>query len=192
MPTSTKTKSKTKTEPKRMSDEAVKAKTGKMWKEWFAIIEKAGGKKMTHQEIVAFLHTKHKVRDWWQQMVTVTYEQARGKRAKHQTPKGFQISGNKTINVPIATLYKAWLTEGTRRPWLPHSDITIRKSTLNKSIRFTWADGKTHVDINFYDKGIDKSQISIEHNKLPSAREANRMKAYWGRVLTKLKEEIEG
>jgi hypothetical protein len=36
----------------RMSDEAVAAKTGKNWKQWFAIIDKAGGKKMTHQEIV--------------------------------------------------------------------------------------------------------------------------------------------
>ena len=35
----------------RMSDEAVKAKTGKVWKEWFTILDKAGAKKMTHQEI---------------------------------------------------------------------------------------------------------------------------------------------
>ena len=28
----------------RMSDEAVKAKTGKVWKEWFAILDLAGAK----------------------------------------------------------------------------------------------------------------------------------------------------
>ena len=31
-----------------MSDEAVKAKTGKTWKQWFAILDKAGAKQMTH------------------------------------------------------------------------------------------------------------------------------------------------
>lgn len=191
MPTSTKTKSKTTAQPKRMSDEAVKAKTGKVWEEWFAIIDKAGGKKMTHQEIVALLNTKHKVGGWWQQMVTVTYEQARGKRKPHETPKGFQVSGNKTINVPLATLYKTWLTEGTRRPWLPHSDITIRKRTLNKSIRLTWIDNKSHVDIEFYDKGESKSQVSVSHTKLSSLREVSSMKSYWARALSKLKEEIE-
>src|SRR5687768_242594 len=42
------------TKPK-MSDDAVKAKTGKVWKEWFAILDKAGAKNMTHQEIVRYL-----------------------------------------------------------------------------------------------------------------------------------------
>ena len=40
-----------------MSDEAVKAKTGKTWKEWFAALDKAGATKMGHQDIVKYLHT---------------------------------------------------------------------------------------------------------------------------------------
>ena len=39
----------------RMSDEAVQTKTGKNWKQWFAIIDTAGGMKLTHQEIVKLL-----------------------------------------------------------------------------------------------------------------------------------------
>ena len=70
----------------RMSDEAVKAKTGKNWKEWFAILDRSGANKMGHQEIVKCLNTKHDIGPWWQQMVTVTYEQARGLREKHQKP----------------------------------------------------------------------------------------------------------
>jgi hypothetical protein len=64
----------------RMSDEAVKAKTGKNWKEWFAILDKAGADKMNHQEIVKYLKTKQGVGPWWQQMVTVTYEVRTGHR----------------------------------------------------------------------------------------------------------------
>ena len=33
---------------------------------------------MNHKQIVALLYAKHNVGPWWQQMVTVTYEQARG------------------------------------------------------------------------------------------------------------------
>jgi hypothetical protein len=53
----------------RMSDEAVKAKTGKAWKEWFAILDKAGANKMNHQEIVKYLNAKRGVGPCRQQMV---------------------------------------------------------------------------------------------------------------------------
>ena len=68
------------TETTRMSDAAVQASTGKIWKEWFAILDKAGARKMDHKQIVAYLVKHHKVGPWWQQMVTVIYEQARGLR----------------------------------------------------------------------------------------------------------------
>jgi hypothetical protein len=86
----------TKTQGPSMSDEAVKAKTGKNWNEWFTILDKAGAKEMSHQEIVKFLNSKHEVGPWWQQTVTVTYEQARGLREKHEKPGGYQISVSRT------------------------------------------------------------------------------------------------
>ncbi|SRR6266545_2957584 len=95
----------------RISDAAVKAKTGKTWKQWFAILDKAGAGKMSHQEIVKYLHTKQGVGPWWQQMVTVTYEQARGLREKHQKPNGYQISVSRTIKAPLGKLFKSFADE---------------------------------------------------------------------------------
>ena len=60
----------------RMSDAAVKAKTGKTWSEWFVVLDKAGAKKMDHKEIVAYVSERYEVESWWWQMVAVTYEQA--------------------------------------------------------------------------------------------------------------------
>jgi hypothetical protein len=60
-----------------MSDEDVKAKTGKNWNEWFTILDKAGAKEMSHQEIVKFLNSKHEVGPWWQQTVTRATARAR-------------------------------------------------------------------------------------------------------------------
>ena len=52
-------------ESKRMSDAAVKERTGKTWPEWFKILDKAGAKKMRHQDISAYLSKEHKVGPWW-------------------------------------------------------------------------------------------------------------------------------
>ena len=177
------------TEP-RMSDDAVKAKTGKTWAEWFKILDKAGGKKMGHQEIVAVLSQQHDVGPWWQQMVTVTYEQARGLRAKHETPAGYQISVSRTVAASISRVYKAWHDEKTRKLWLPAS-ITIRKATANKTMRITWTDGKTNVEVGFYAKGAGKSQVAVQHDKLPDAKAAARMKSFWASALDRLKTLVE-
>ncbi len=61
----------------RMSDAAVKSKTGKAWAEWFVMMDKAGGKKLDHKALVALLDKRHHLGPWWRQMVAVSYEQAR-------------------------------------------------------------------------------------------------------------------
>lgn len=174
----------------RMSDEAVAAKTGKTWSRWFKHLDAAGAKKMTHQEIVAHLHGKHGVRPWWTQMVAVTYEQARGLRDKHEKPGGFEISVSRTIAVPIGKAFKAWTDEKTRKKWLS-ADVTIRKATTNKSLRLNWEDGHTIVAAAFLAKGDDKTQVVAQHNKLPDAKVAAKMKRFWGEALDALKELIE-
>jgi uncharacterized protein YndB with AHSA1/START domain len=172
----------------RMSDEAVKAKTGKTWKQWFAIIDKAGGKKLSHQEIVKYLNTEHAVGPWWQQMVTVTYEQARGLRDVHQKPGGYQISVSRTVSVPVSMLYLAFANDKARKAWLAEDGLAVRTATANKSMRVTWNDVKTSLEINFYPKGDDKSQVVVQHSKLPNAKAAATMKTFWGKALDRLRD----
>jgi uncharacterized protein YndB with AHSA1/START domain len=181
-----------KNEPKapRMSDEAVKAKTGKTWKQWFAVIDKAGGKKLSHQDIVKYLKTEHAVGPWWQQMVTVTYEQARGLRDVHQKPGGYQISVSRTVNVPISMLYHAFANDKARNAWLAEDGLAVRKATANKPMRVTWNDVKTSLEINFYPKGDDKSQVVVQHSKLPNAKAAATMKTFWGKALDRLRDSL--
>jgi uncharacterized protein YndB with AHSA1/START domain len=170
----------------RMSDAAVQAKTGKTWDEWFKILDKAGGKKMNHKEIVAYLSEKYNVGPWWLQMVTVTYEQARGLREVYQKAKGYSANSSKTIAAPLAKLYKAWSDAKLRRRWLPEKDIVIRTATPEKSMRITWSDGKTSVSVYFLAKGEAKSQVALEHEKLPDAKAVTKMKTYWAEALGRL------
>ena len=175
----------------RMSDEAVTAKTGKNWNEWFAIIDKAGGKKMTHQEIVKLLNSKHNVGPWWCQMVTVTYEQQTGRRELHEKTDGYQISVSRTVKSPLSFLYSCFADEAARNEWLGQEGLAVRTATRNKSMRVTWNDGKSSLEINFYPKDKEKTQVVVQHSKLASATAAARMKNYWSKALDRLRQHLE-
>lgn len=173
-----------------IGDAAVKKATGRTWSEWRGVLDRAGAAKMAHKDIVILVHEKYKVGDWWSQMVTVGYEQARGLREKHQKPDGYEISGSKTVAVPLGTLFGAWLNANLRKKWL-NAGITIRRATPKKSMRMTWSDGRTSVDANFYAKGTGKSMVSLNHRKLSDAAAAKKMKTYWATRLARLQAMLE-
>lgn len=175
-----------------MSDQAVQAKTGKTWDEWFAVLDEGDAVKMDHRGVVTHLKEKHGVPDWWCQMVAVCYEQSRGLREKHEKPSGFEIGASKTITTPLSRLFTAFQDVKARTRWLADPGFTVRKATPGKSLRITWVDGKTSVDANFYSRGDGKSQVTVQHGKLGSARQATRMKRYWAEQLCRLKETLEG
>jgi len=185
------TKTKTTSKMAGIGNDAVLAATGKNWKQWFSVLDKASVKALTHKEIVAIVRDRFGVGPWWQQMVPVAYEQARGLRQKHETPSGFHISRSKTVAVPIATLYKAWSDDKTRDKWIGDGPLVVRKATRNKSMRITWCDKKTNVEVNFYAKGNAKTQVTVDHNKLPDAKRGEQMKKYWGKTLDRLKKSLE-
>lgn len=175
-----------------IGSQAVKAKTGKTWAEWIALLDKAGAKNMDHKEIVAVLRNQYGVGGWWQQMVTVGYEQARHGRQKGQMADGYQISANRTVDVPLAALYKCWHDAKARDRWLAVKGLAVSKATQDKSMRLKWADGHSTVSVNFYARGEAKSQVSLEHSKLKSPRAAARMKKLWADKLSALKALLEG
>ena len=177
--------------PAGISDATVKARTGKRWSEWFAILDEAGALELGHKGIVALLSEHHRVGPWWRQMVTVAYEQERGLREKHQTPEGFQISASKTIAAPVAAVFAAWADEETRARWLSAAALTVRRATPARSMRFTWGDGTSSVDVNFHARGPERSQVVVDQKRLADADEVARMKAFWSEALDALKKIVE-
>ncbi len=173
-----------------VTNDAVRAKTGRTWAEWLAVLDAAGANEMAHSEIARLLQEAHGVPDWWCQMVTVGYEQARGLRQQHEKADGFAANASKTIGVAVMRLYEAWVDDDQRRQWLPDVALTIRKATPGKSVRITWADG-TAVDVNLTPKGDAKSQVAIQHSRLADAQAVATMKAYWSAHLEALKAFLE-
>ena len=169
-----------------ISSAAVRAATGQAWAQWLAVLDKAKAAKMPHRDIARLLSTKHKLPDWWSQMVAVGYEQARGLRVKHQKPDGFEISVTKTMAAPVDRAFAAWRDGGIREKWLPRTPLTVRKATPHKSIRILWPDGST-LSVNFWPKGSLKCQVVPQHAKLATPEVAEKMKAYWAEKLEVLR-----
>ena len=171
-----------------IKDDTVKAKTGCTWERWVAALDRAGAMKMSHRDIARHVAEKYEIGDWWAQTVTVGYERIRGLRDIGQQREGtYEASKSKTITVPIAKLYRAFSTKRIREHWLPGVDLTIRTSTREKSMRITWED-ESSVEAYFTAKGDAKSQVALQHRKLPNKAAAEKMKQFWGQRLLALSE----
>lgn len=175
-----------------MSDGAVQRATGKTWNEWFALLDRGRADAMPHREIAVLLCEKHRVGDWWCQMIAVEYEKARGLRVKYQSGSSFKVSVTKVLKLSLPRVYRAWTSERLRADWLDAGPVTIRKATTNKSLRIIWNDGKTSLEVNFYAKGPEKSLVSVQHSKLMSPRECEEKKKFWKSALTSLAESLGG
>jgi len=69
----------------KMSDDAVQAKTDRVWEDWFGILDEFGLKKKGHTQAAKHLREKYQLSPWWAQAVTIRYEWERGLRGKKGT-----------------------------------------------------------------------------------------------------------
>jgi hypothetical protein len=169
-----------------MSDAALKAKTGCTWERWVKALDRVQAHTWPHREIAEYVYEKYHVPGWWSQTVTVGYERIKGLRAIGQRRGGgFEATKSKVFAVPLARLYRAWSDGRTRTRWLPGVELTIRTATPQKAMRITWPD-KTSVALGFTGKGAVKSQVQIQHGKLPDKAAATGMKRYWEERLAAL------
>lgn len=175
----------------RISDEAVEAATGRDWDAWFRLLDAAGAGEMEHSAIAAWLDSEHQVSTWWRQMITVGYEQARGRRERRQRPEGFQIRRSRTVDVPLPRLFRAWSDDRMRRNWLSETEMTVRKATEPRSMRITWVDGETHLDVYFYERSNARSQVVVNHSRLPDSATAEQARCFWQERLDELQSYLE-
>ncbi len=197
----------------RVSDEAVKKATGRTWTQWFALLDKRGAKTMPHREIARLLHKKKLITSgWWCQMVTNGYERARGRRVLGQTADaGFQIGVTKTLPVTPRAAWqmltsprgiKLWLGDIARPKLKPGEKYTtrngitgeIRTIAPGRRVRLTYQPRGTMAVSTLQVTVIPRQTtrgtcISFHQEKLATARERERMRRHWQRVLATLQRE---
>lgn len=167
--------------------------TGREREAWFAVLDDSGAAGRPYREVAAWLVDEHDLSRWWAQKLIVEYEQARGLRAPGVRPDGtFAVSASKTVDVPVESLFAAFVDPEVRGRWLPGAVMRERASQPERSARFDWEDGATRVNVDFAAKGGARSQAAVEHQRLPDARAAEEAKTYWRDHLGALKTLLEG
>lgn len=162
-----------------VSDAAVQRATGKLWDEWFVLLDAWDGTTKKHPEIARHIHEVYGIDGWWAQNVTVGYERARGMRALHERPDGFSANASKTFSVPVERLFAALADEEERSRWLREIALRNRTSQPNKSARFDILPGDLRLAATFIAKGAEKSAVQLQLERLPDEAEVARWKAIW-------------
>ncbi len=173
-----------------ITDMAVRKATGKGWGDWYDLLDSAGAREMSHQQIRAIVAGQG-TGSWWHQVIAVAYEQARSLRDRYQREDGFVAHISKVIRAGVTRVYGAWTEEEIRAGWLDASGWHLRKATPCRSLRITWKDGRTHVDIDLFPRSLGKTWVRVEHSRLATLDDAHRLKAFWGVALERLRELLE-
>lgn len=176
----------------KVSEEAVRERTGRGWDEWFTVLDAWGGVGRAHGDIARWLVEEQEIDNWWAQSVTVEYERARGMRAPNQARGGgFQVTASRTIDVPVDRLYAAFADASLRARWLPDCEVRVRTATAPRTWRAD-LDGKTRLVVGFVSRSDGKSQVALAHEKLAGAAEVERLRIFWRERLGALKQLLAG
>jgi hypothetical protein len=173
--------------PPAIGDDKVKAATGRNWMGWFVILNRMKATSLPHREVARRLKEEHGAPAWWAQMITVSYERARGGRKTNERAGGtYAVNVTKVIPVGLAKLFAAATDPKMRKAWFPAGAFEETSKTENKYWRGTWKKtGK--LEFGFYAKGNGKAQIALEIGKLASAEEVEKQRAAWKKAMEKLK-----
>ncbi len=197
---------------KRISDEAVRAKTGKSWDQWFRILDRWGAASKGHPATAKHLAERHGVGPWWSQMITVRFERERGLRGQHERASGYEVSVSRVIAAPARRVFECWLAPADLSAWFTSGArvearvggryrnrdrdqgefLAIRP---NRRIRFTWENPRhapgTEVEVAIAGRGRGKVTTTLTHSKLASLRDAEMMKEAWSWALDSLRSYVE-
>lgn len=173
-----------------LSNQVILDRTGKPRAHWFALLDKAGARKMPHKEIALLLHKKHKLPAWWAQMVSVQYERERGLREVNQKCSGeFSLSKSVTLPFPVGEAYSAWHSATSRRAWLGCDCLEVTTANANKNIRGKWRDD-SRIEVRFYPKAPNKTQVVLDHGKLADGDAITRWRHYWDEQMENYKQFV--
>jgi uncharacterized protein YndB with AHSA1/START domain len=170
-----------------VTDDAVKASTGKPWDAWCKILDRAGARMMEHKEIALVLQEQFGLTRWWSQMVAVGYENERGMRQDGRAEsagKRYDVTITKVVIAPRVAVWAAWQDPGTLARWLPDAKFEISKAVPQKILHLDWP-GETRVAVRLYERR-GKTRVVVSHAKVPES-DAESMKSYWSEALERLK-----
>ena len=174
-----------------LSDDAIRESTGRGWDEWVGLIDGGPGRGAGHTAIAAWVVDEHGVPGWWAQSVTVGYERITGLRVPGQRPDGsFSVSRSRLLDLDPAALRALLDDDLDRADLVPGLTLTPRSRPGVRRPRFgvSDADGEHGVLMVSLDLAGRRPRVTMTHERIATAAEAERWKAYWAGWLEALAE----
>lgn len=196
----------------RISDDAVRARTGKRWAQWFSALDRWGAAAKGHRATAAWLAKERGLSPWWSQTVTVRYELERGLRVRHQRSDGYEVSASRLVPTAPARVFDAitkpaelsrWFTQGARARLVVGGSYSNRDGDRGrflalarpKRLRMTWENPKhcpdTIVEFTVARAPSGKTQVRVTHERLASRKDAAKMKEAWSWALDSLRSYVQ-
>lgn len=170
-----------------MDIKSIEKATGKSWTDWLKFFDSIDARHLSHQEIAT------KVFDagtpaWWAQNVTVAYEQHIGRREPGQRVDGsYEVSVTKIFEGTLDQAMDWW-----------QDKVADSNEFMGVSFADQPSDSQTekwrHWRVNLEDGGKvlastmqktpAKAQLAVTVQKLASAEDAEKWRAYWKRFLS--------
>jgi uncharacterized protein YndB with AHSA1/START domain len=172
-------------------DESMIQRTGRSHLEWFVLLDDWGATGHTHTEIARWLSTAHGVPGWWTQSVTVSYERARGMRARHQMANGYSVSATRSVGAEVDRVLTAFTEPALRESWLPAAPLSQRPTRAARTARFDWHDPVSRLVVTVTPRDGGKVAVTVTHEQIKEAGDAARLKAGWRGWLDDLRAFVE-
>ncbi len=197
----------------RVSSVSVLNHTGKDWKQWIAILDKAGARSWSYQEIVAFVKKKYRsVSPWWQHGLALGFEIATGRRQEGQDFRGrYSVTATKSLAHPASTVWNFVTSHEGMKFWLkPLSSVEmksqaqfettdgyfgeIRTVQRARRARIYWQDPnwekRTVVELYTVERPGRKSILVFSHTGLADLKTKDRLRVRWRDAVDQLSERM--
>lgn len=194
------------------SDDAVRAATGRDWREWEKALDARGAADLPHKRIVALLGEMGVESGWWRQQVTVGYEKLKGKRVLGQTAgTGFQVGVRRTVAAAPEDAWRLLTSAEGVRAWL--GDVRglrmekgetyeaaggaageVRVVKPDSHLRITWRPAEwaraSTIQVRVMPAAGGKTVISFHEEHLPGAAEREARRAHFDAALDALQRKL--
>ena len=161
-----------------ISDDAVREGSGQGWDHWCDLIDGWAIDPWDHAAAAARLEAEQPVNGWWAQTITVGYERITGRRLPHQMADGtFTANKSRTVAADADKLRELLLDADHRRDLFPGEATELRSSPTAKAIRLVIGPGVATISVN--PKPDGRTNVTVQHQKLPTFDDVERWKFWW-------------
>src|SRR5688572_12017177 len=173
--------------PQNYSDEAIQKATGKTWAEWFAILDAAGARNMTHREITHWLYEQGYTESMWGQCVAIGYEQAMGRREVGQDCYGqYFATGRRIFDGTLDSVLERWVAGTASMTTFGTASLAAPPKTSATAKWRYWRaslDDGSKVNVNISHTSGGRVLLQIDHRNVGNKAAVDAWKAYWKELL---------